>query len=203
MSVRRLSNSTISSAGRGRSSSMIAGYSPAVDEMDLIARVTVGPENSSGITFSNIPQTYQHLQIRAVSRGTSAGSSSTGLGIRYNSDSGNNYTTHRLYGTGSSAVSASSVSSSSASIANHPHDTTLTNVYAAMIVNILDYTSTSKTKVSQSFNGHDLNGSGLVLLDSQLWNNTSAINSIYIFDGSSGLPPIKQYSVYSLYGVVG
>lgn len=170
-------------------------------DFEPIATVTVGSGGASSITFSGIPSGFQHLQLRAISRSTTSGTSSTGLVIRFNSDSGSNYAHHRLYGTGAAAVSVGSASQTGGVFGNHPQSGATANVFSAIVCDILDYTSTAKNKTVRSFNGYDLNGSGLVLVDSSLWMSTAAITSITIFDGSSGLPNTAQHSTFALYGI--
>ena len=65
MAVTKISNSGIKT-GVLKYDSMLAGnaaYDPAATW--LIQRVN-GTGSSTAITFSSIPQTYQHLQIRAI-----------------------------------------------------------------------------------------------------------------------------------------
>ncbi len=62
--------------------------------------ITVGSAGASSITFTNIPGTYTHLQIRAISRKSSAGGGD-GIFVRFNSDSGSNYALHQIDGDGS------------------------------------------------------------------------------------------------------
>ena len=72
---------------------------PAATSFESIATVTVSGSNVSSITFSSIPGTYTHLQIRAfMVSGLSANNQ-----WRFNGDSGNNYTWHQLQGDGSGA----------------------------------------------------------------------------------------------------
>ena len=57
--------------------------------MDPLQVITVGPSAASSVTFTNIPSTYAHLQIRYLSRSTVPNDSTTLM--RINSDTGNNY----------------------------------------------------------------------------------------------------------------
>jgi len=195
MSVRRLYNSTISTQGRGKSSNFIAGYSPAIDEMDLIERVIVGSGGASSITFSNIPQTYQHLQIRYLV--TSSGTDNN-FAVRFNSDTGANYTLHELVGNGSSA-SAGGLTAVGFARVGYWQTGNLTQPYVG-IVDVLDYALTTKNKVLRSFNGCDTNGGdGFIRLNSSMWSNTTAITAISFYTVQQNLP---QHSTAALYGVI-
>ena len=69
---------------------------------ESIATVS-GNGSSSSFTFSSIPATYSHLQIRLISRGTRAFASEQ-LYIRLNGDAASNYAYHYVYGDGSGAA---------------------------------------------------------------------------------------------------
>ena len=69
-----------------------------------IATATVDSGGASSITFSSIPSTYTHLQIREISRGAAV-QTSTNIQMQFNSDTGTNYSDTWLYGNGTSAVS--------------------------------------------------------------------------------------------------
>ena len=88
-----------------------AAYNPS--SYESIATTTVGAGGATDVTFSSIPSTYQHLQIRALA-GNNNGS--TGVGsfyVQLNADTGNNYSWHRVFGNGLNAsVNATSSTSS-------------------------------------------------------------------------------------------
>ena len=71
--------------------------------MEPIATTLVGVGGVSTVTFSNIPQGYKHLQVRIFSRSTTSTYQQSGGYVRFNSDTGNNYTRHGLYGDGATA----------------------------------------------------------------------------------------------------
>ena len=147
--------------------------------MQFIASQT-GTGSSSTITFSSIPQTFTHLQIRAFARGTAA-STWDGMTVRFNSDSGSNYAQHYIYGNGGSAVSNGQASQTSAYVGSTVAGGNQTaGLFGVAITDILDYANTSKYKVTRTLNGVDANGSGYVEIDSGLWMNTAAISSITI-----------------------
>ena len=160
-------------------------------DFESIATVSVGSGGSSTITFSSIPATYTHLQIRAILK-QSIGS---GAFARFNSDTGSNYARHRLQGNGSSASAAGDAS----------QDKVLINTsqgfsdFGTIVMDILDYANTNKYKTERHLFGIDLNGSGQVGLESNLWQSTSAITSIEFISPNGG--NYAQYSHFALYGI--
>jgi hypothetical protein len=167
---------------------------------ESIATTVVGSGGQTTITFSSIPSTYKHLQLRVFARANYAANIFS-LGIRYNSDSGANYTYHSIYGNGSSAV-ANGFTGYNYDYTCNVMGTSSTNVFAANVIDILDYADTNKYKTIRSLNGGDINGSGgLVSIASCLWQSTSAINSISISTGGFG--DLLQYSHFALYGIKG
>jgi hypothetical protein len=165
----------------------------AVGSMDAISAITLSSAQST-ITFSNIPQTYSHLQIRAISRSTTTGESGM---ITFNGDTAANYQRHYLYGSGATAVSGAGTSASNIDIMYINSSATTANTFAVNILDILDYSNTSKYKTVRLLAGADFNGSGNVGLYSGAWRSTSAITSITITPSSS----IAQYSSFALYGI--
>ena len=164
---------------------------------ESIQTVTVGSGGSASVEFTSIPATYKHLQIRGIGRG-----SFTDLTMRFNSDTGNNYSSHRLYGTGSS-VGADGENSSGAYgtfILYAGRLNSAGSVFCANIIDILDYANTNKYKTSRSFYGFDDNSSGNIFLTSGNWRNTNAITTIRLTPNSG---TIAQYSHFALYGIKG
>ena len=178
----------------------LLGAGGVANSYESISTVTVGAGGTSTITFSSIPSTYKHLQIRAFmqnNRGTYG--TSTYL-LRANSDSGSNYYNHILVGSGS-AASASAYSDTAVN-PNDASGTGVSGVFGASIIDILDYTNTNKNTTFRMLNGVDINGSGgFVSLNSALWNNTAAITTLTITPAHGSL--WNQYSSFALYGIKG
>jgi hypothetical protein len=162
---------------------------------ESIQTVTVGSGGVSNITFGSIPSTYTHLQIRYIARNSSLSSNTI---MRFNGDSGSNYSTHYFLGDGSSA--SAGAETSSAYIYADILSATSTS-YASTIIDILDYANTNKYKTSRGFSGLDMNGSGTVWSVSGSWRNTGAITSI-TFSIGAGFN-FAQYSHFALYGIKG
>jgi hypothetical protein len=163
---------------------------------ESIATVTVGAGGSSSITFSSIPSTYQHLQIRATYQDTS-GSGVQSQTFRFNGDSGTNYNWHYLFGDGSSPTAGYSLSATS--IFGGQIVTPNNSSFATSVIDILDYADANKYKTTRTLAGNDQNGSGRVLFISGNWRSTSAITSIVFTTGAN----FAQYSSFALYGIKG
>ena len=170
-------------------------YPRIVGAYESIATTTVGAGGSATITFSSIPSTYQHLQLRI------AGSSSAvnNFRMRFNSDTGSNYAVHQILGTGA-AISASG--SASQSSINLVYDNKATSTFPAVaIVDVLDYADSNKNKTVRALAGSEQNtNDGLIMFRSGLWMNTAAVTSISIFLDSGSY---NQYSSFALYGIKG
>jgi hypothetical protein len=159
---------------------------------DSIATVTVGSGGSSTISFSSIPSTYKHLQIRGISKMSSGAS----LYAQLNSDTGNNYARHYLNGNGATVGAGANASFSNFFVGTTG---TATSTFGANVIDILDYANTNKYTTSRSLSGADANGSGYVQFFSGLWMNTAAVTTITITGDSN----FQEYSSFALYGIKG
>lgn len=159
-------------------------------DYESIATVTVGSGGSSSVSFTSIPSTYQHLQIRIMAKTGDAGAFGSGS-MTINGAAGEQR--HDLYGTGSAVGASASATSFITYLGG-------TAQFGVSIVDILDYADTNKAKTTRSLCGVDNNGSGLVALTSGLETSTSAISSL-TFTPNSG--NFAQYSSFALYGIKG
>jgi hypothetical protein len=199
MGVYKLSTAGGLATPRTNYSSFLAG-NPKVEftSYDSIATVTVGSGGASDVTFSSIPSTYKHLQIRYIAQ-------SAGYGrIQFNSNTtGSNYHSHYISATGSGSsageLPGSTYSSLVWSIQNF---STTANVFNAGVIDILDYTSTNKNKTIKIIQGVDKNGSGDVEFTSGVFSATpAAITSIKLFPHAANT--WSRYTQFALYGIVG
>jgi hypothetical protein len=124
---------------------------------ESIATTTVGAGGTSTITFSSIPSTYTHLQIRMFARSNRAGNNESTVNLRINGQT-SSYSYHRLIGDGSSA--SSSGGGSTYAMFFYGISSTA-NIFGAGIFDILDYTNTNKYKTVRTLIGHDQSGAGL------------------------------------------
>jgi hypothetical protein len=153
---------------------------------ESIATVDVGSGGSSTITFSSIPSTYTHLQLRCIQNGG-------GDRLQFNSDTAANYTRHYLLGNGTAASSGASTGATYSAVGDY---TSTANVFAGTVIDILDYKDTNKFKTIRSLTGFDTNSQGEIFLFSGLWRSTAAISTITITGGTAA-----QYSSFALYGI--
>ena len=165
---------------------------------DSIATVTVGAGGTSTVTFSSIPQTYTHLQIRGIARGTVAGDGEN-IYMQFNGVAGTSYSWHRLLGSGSSVSSGNNPSQPSGVITVVSASGSTANVFGTTVIDILDYANTSKNKTVRGLGGNDQNGAGYACFQSFAFNNTSAITSIDITSSANW----AQYTQFALYGIKG
>ena len=159
--------------------------------------ITVGSAGLATVTFSNIPTTYSHLQLRFTAQDNRGTYNNSELRIRFNSDSGSNYRAHYIVGDGSSVSAADN-----GNITYMPANVTSTaagSIFSATIIDILDYANTNKYKTSRALDARELNGSGAIFLRSYLWMSTSAVTSITI-ESNLGTA-LNQYSSFALYGI--
>ena len=179
------------------------GEAAAGTAYESIATVTVGSGGSSSVDFTSISSSYTHLQIRAILKTNENNTGATNIEMRFNSDTGSNYTRHYLRGTGTAADAGGASSQSRFTVGTAVQSgSAIANMFGAMIVDVLDYTNTSKYKTVRALSGQDTNGSGTqgMWLQSGVWMNTNAITSISIFSSSSNL---SQYASFALYGIKG
>ena len=179
---------------------MFGGGAPAT-AFESIATAT-GTGSSATITFSAIPSTFQHLQVRWRARSTFATSSAVAIQLTINSDTGTNYAYHNLWGDGSSANASGSATTDKIVIGNGMAGNSMTSgVMGVGLLDIQDYASTTKNTTSRIFCGIDTNTTtGAVRLMSGLWINTNAVSSL-TFTANNG--NFGTDTTFALYGIKG
>jgi hypothetical protein len=175
---------------------MASGGGAAAGDYESIASAS-GTGSSGTITFSSIPSTYKHLEIRQISRVSVVASD---CNLRFNSDTGSNYSWHRLMGNGSAASAAAGVSNTYIELPATSYSSLLSNVYGTSVTSILDYADTNKFKTVRSLGGFEDNSSGLVLFCSGNWRSTSAVTSISLITGSGSWTTDTRFALYGIKG---
>ena len=161
---------------------------PLPSTMTPIATNTLSSASAT-VTFSNIPQNYTDLVV--VFDGTNVtGLASTGL--RFNGDTGNNYSKTLIDGSGSAASSDRDTNASAAYVGVN------SNISGNTIINIMNYanTTTYKTILGRG----NVPGSSVVGVRAGvgLWRNTAAITSVSVINGAYNW---TSGSTFTLYGI--
>ena len=206
MAVSRLSQQSIQNAfPKGNT---VWDGTTATSAFDSLGSVLVPSGGQTSITFSNIPQTYTHLQIRGIAQDNRATYNTSSLMMRFNGDSGSNYSDHYFQaswtaGAGTAQAGADATNTGMSWIAQIT-STLATNTFGSFVIDVLDYANTNKFKVARSLTGADANAEvagfrPVPRFASGYWRNSNAITSI-TFTPEFGTT-ISQNSHFSLYGI--
>jgi hypothetical protein len=151
-----------------------------------IARIN-GDGSATSITFSSIPSTYTDL-VLVANIFTTVNANET---LRVNGDTGNNYSTTSLYGTGTSALSSRGSNNNAMTFQSEVFSTS--TVSALTVFHFMNYsnTTTFKTVLSRSSQANRAAETAV-----NLWRNTAAITSITIAGAT-----FTSNATFSLYGI--
>ena len=160
-------------------------------DYESIATYTLG--SAGTVSFTSIPSTFSHVQIRFRANNTTAANYKVSL--RFNSDSSSNYNWHWLAGDGSGATAGANDEYTAMRLVKANYSTTN---WTVGIIDLLDYANENKYKTGRALGGWDANGSGTVELSSGLWRSTSAISQIDIAPYAGNY---EAGSTFALYGI--
>lgn len=169
------------------------------DTYKAIATVTVGSGGASSIDFTSIPSTYTDLLIKLSSRGTATGLTWQNIRLRFNADSGNNYSHRVLASLGGNPISGAETTNylrySYTDYGDATASTFSNNEYY-----IANYTSSNNKCIYYETVAENNSATVFALaLTGGLWSNSSAITSIAITPDAGG--NWAQYSTATLYGI--
>lgn len=166
-----------------------AGGAGAYDLLET----TVLTSSASSVSFTGLGDysDYKHLQLRIV--GTL--NISTQSQLRFNSDSGSNYSWHYVWGRGDSVTIFGAGSQTQIAFNNFG----VSPQVSTSIVDILDFSSSSKnTTIRALSGGAAADATTRVALYSGGWYNTSAVTQFEILGNT------RSYDIgtrFSLYGI--
>jgi hypothetical protein len=158
------------------------------------------PSNQSSVVFdvSTYTSTYKHLQIRAVTRTTSSGTGNDEILLRFNSDSGNNYSRRQMQSQNDSFLSNSASGISYVRAGETTRNGNGSNIFGSIVLDIFEAFSSEKRTVVRSFAGTSgYTGTSVALL-SGLWNNTAAINQISLQPEANSFITGSRFSLYGV-----
>lgn len=171
----------------------------SASSFDHLETVVLG-SSATSVTFSNLGSysAYKHLQLRCLSVNTNTNQDH--LKLTFNGDNSASYADHNMSGSGTAVSSGNSPSQAFIRIL-FANAYSGSPGYAAAIIDILDFASTSKNTTTRSLTGYDwpTQRTRITLL-SGLWNNTSAVTSMTIAAFSDSLTANSRFSLYGLKG---
>jgi hypothetical protein len=149
---------------------------------------------SSAITFSGISGTYTDLVLIMSIRANST-PTSFGTGVRFNSDTGTNYSRVVAYGTGSATASFTSSNQSRIFFSAGP---TAASTFNVIRLNIMNYSNstTYKTVIARNDDSSDVTS-----MTAALWRNTNAITSVTITPFDDNATGFAIGCTFTLYGI--
>jgi len=162
---------------------------PAGNTFEAIATQTLGSAAAS-VTFSSIPSTYTDL-VLVIQASNDSGA--TNLRLQFNGDTATNYSSTRMYGDGSSAVSDRTTTAVSMPVGIIGASSTDFGVFTLQIQNYANAT-TYKTVLARA--GYST--SGYVTATVGLWQSTSAVTSVLVNTSGANF---RVGNTFSLYGI--
>jgi len=155
---------------------------------NCIATTTVSGTSTNSVLFDSIPSTYTDLVLVVNSSKTTG--SVVNIYLRFNGDSGTNYSATAVYGTGSVAGSFRETTTIWGIAGNQ------TTGMSNTICHIMNYanTTTYKTFLRRNNVPDDSTSAGVAL-----WRNTAAINQVEVLLTVSNF--FTAGSILSLYGI--
>jgi hypothetical protein len=183
----------------------LRSFAVAGGDFESIATYTAATAQSS-IVFSGIPSTYQHLQIRAITRGSNSGISALGYIIVNDNTTQSDYLFyHLLTGSQNGAVAQANDFSSQAGLGFAFHTISNTgpaNYFSPTVIDFIDYKNTNKFKNMRNVTGF-VGGSGnecQARIVSSTFESTNAITKLeFILSGCN----FMAGSEIALYGIKG
>jgi hypothetical protein len=170
---------------------------------EQIATTVLGSATSS-VTFdvTGLGSTYKHLQLRFVAR-SNRSESDTYAYLRFNSDTTANYSSHRLFGNGSTVASGNFTGSYPNGIIepSFTAGSSPANIFGSGVIDILDPFSSSKNKTTRSLSGYrDGVNDPRIHLMSGNWRSTSVVTSVTMTDIFGSFIANSRFSLYGIKG---
>ena len=156
--------------------------------------------NAASVTFSSIPSTFEHLQLRINAR-TDYNDELDWWSIQLNGDTGTNYAWHRMEGAGSStAVGKTAATNAMAVGAGIAGGAGESAIYGITIIDVLDYANTNKNTTLRLAGGVNAAtaGDNRALFSSGLWVSTAAVTSILLDPQGGNLVRGSEFTLYGL-----
>jgi hypothetical protein len=165
---------------------------PAGSTYTPIATTTLGTAAAS-YTFSSISGSYTDLVLIATTNTTGVAGDDD-LYMRFNGDTGSNYSWTRLFGNGTSAASSRGTSTVYCRVGNSA-GTSATTTFPTTIINIMNYSNATTNKTAISRGNNSAVAAETIV---SMWRSTAAITSITILPQTANL---RIGTTFTLYGI--
>jgi hypothetical protein len=179
---------------------LVGSFAPVPNSYESIATVTSTGSQTS-LSFTSIPGTYTHLQIRGISRVVEAAFFSTCV-IQFNGITTTSYSVKRVENRSNTIAAFGYANQSSMEMALTAATNFSTDNFGASITDIHNYKDTDKFKTIRSISGASdfvtSNNNGINALNSGNFRSTNAITSITISAYGS---TFVAGTTFALYGV--
>ena len=151
--------------------------------------------SQSNITFTSIPGTYTDLIVA----GRIIGAAHDNVVLRFNSDTGSNYSHTTLWGNGSSVASVRRTNGTFSYIIGEGLIPTAANTFATVLIHINNYANTTTYKTLLSRSGTNNATYPEVSLLSGVWRSTAAITTVGLITPNGSY--LAAGSTFTLYGI--
>lgn len=148
--------------------------------------------SASSVTFSSISGSYTDIVLVGIAKSTTTSHTPR---LRFNSDTGTNYSLTYLKGNGSAAASNRNTNVSGIYLSNFDGDIT---EFSPFIANVQNYSNSTTYKTVLS-RGANVASGGDVSAVVGLWRNTNAITTMVLEIDSGG--SWASGSTFTLYGI--
>lgn len=205
MPVSKLSDSLTANGSKKTYQSFLAeNPSQTPNAWDSISTTVLSSPQSS-VTISPIPQSYGILRIHVSAKTNTVSDTTENFYVRFNSDSGSNYTRQYMYANNNSGtlVLGSQISQGYAYCGILPRSGgSQGNVFGFSMIEIYDYNLTTKNKTWIATQGLHNGNSSLSTAGYQggAWLNNNAITSITFIPGDTNFVSGSIFAVYGLKG---
>jgi len=196
----------VNATGEGPASSASNSVTPALpNSYEAIATLS-GNGSSDTITFTSIPSTYKHLQIRGVNVVNYGNTDYGNGGLRFNGDTGGNYTNHSIRGywdgsTGNKqGINYTLGTITYGMIFNCFLNQNQDSVFPT-VIDILNYKDTNNRKVARAYGGGTYSTQGaraIIQGASMFWDSTSAITSVSLFASNGNWNAKTKFTLYGI-----
>ena len=156
--------------------------------------------DAASVTFSSIPQTYEHLQLRGSCRMNESGYMYGNLYLQMGDgsiDTGTNYSTHDMNGAASSPAASAATGAAQIVLRATPDGpSTVATYYGTFICDLLDYVNTDKnvTTLSLCMTANPEQ----VAYCSGLWDSTAAVDTIKLAPSAGDWVRGSEFTLYGL-----